>query len=80
LLLGIAALLTGVIVRGPLVAVGVLGFVIILVSTWFAVSSRRRGVAGRKPGGSSPRKSRGPVGRGLTDRFEERWRRRRDEG
>ena len=78
-LVGIALLMTGVAL--PLIPVSVVGFVLMLASALYAVSSWRRipgpgelGVATpARPGPRPPKKSR------LMDRVEERWRRRRDE-
>jgi len=76
--LGIAALLTGVIAKGPLIAVGVLGFVMMLASALFAVSSWRK-VSGEPPR-SATKPVRKPAKRSVADRFEDRWRKRRDQG
>src|SRR5947209_7213424 len=79
--LGIAALLTGVIAKGPLIAVGVLGFVVMLASALFAVSSWRK-VSGSSEVAPRPAQKgakRQPK-RSVTDRFEDRWRKRRDQG
>jgi hypothetical protein len=81
--LGIAALLTGVIAKGPLIAVGVLGFVVMLASALFAVSSWRKVTGGdaaaARPAQKSGKQQR-PAKRSVTDRFEDRWRKRRDQG
>ena len=83
-ILGLILLMTGV-VRPSLVAVSVLGFVLMLAAAVFAVSSWRK-IAGSGGGGEGPRPSgpaskskRKPAKRGVTERFEDRWRRRRDE-
>jgi hypothetical protein len=82
--LGIALLMTGVVAK-DMVMVSVLGFLLMLASAVFAVSNWRR-IPGADDGtaaaaaapGAKPKKRRGPR-RGIIDRFEERWRRRRDE-
>ena len=81
-ILGLVLLMTGV-VQPNLVAVSVLGFVLMLASALFAVTSWRKiagSADGPRPatpsGGKSKRK---PAKRGVTERFEDRWRRRRDE-
>ncbi len=78
--LGIAALLTGVIAKGPLIAVGVLGFVMMLASALFAVSSWRKVSGSEVPTRPAAKSSKRPAKRSVTDRFEDRWRRRRDQG
>jgi hypothetical protein len=79
--LGMAALLTGVIAKGPLIAVGVLGFVIMLASALFAVAGRRNLSAGGVTTTRSPSKpNKRPAKRSVTGRFEDRWRKRRDQG
>ena len=78
--LGIAALLTGVIAKGPLIAVGVLGFVMMLASALFAVSSWRKVSGSEVPTRPQSKSSKRPAKRSVTDRFEDRWRRRRDQG
>jgi hypothetical protein len=79
-ILGLVLLMTGV-VRPSLVAVSVLGFVLMLAAAVFAVSSWRK-IAGSGEGArpsTAPKSKRKPVKRGVTERFEDRWRRRRDE-
>lgn len=60
--------------------VGVLGFVLMVVSGYFAVSSWQRGVTGddedEEPRRVNP--SHGPGNQSVIDRMEERWNRRRD--
>ena len=81
---GIALLMTGVVAK-DLFMVSVLGFLLMLASAVFAVSNWRRipgaddGTAPRPAApGMKPKKRKGPR-RGVMERFEERWRRRRDE-
>jgi hypothetical protein len=76
--LGIVALLTGVIAKGPLIAVGVLGFVMMLASALFAVSSWRKVSGGDAPARAASKSSKRPAKRSVTDRFEDRWRKRRE--
>jgi hypothetical protein len=79
-ILGLVLLMTGV-VQPSLVAVSVLGFVLMLAAAVFAVSSWRK-IAGSGEGArpsSAPKSKRKPAKRGVTERFEDRWRRRRDE-
>jgi hypothetical protein len=80
--LGIALLMTGVVVQT--VPVSVLGFLLMLASAVFAVSNWRRIPVADDGSGAPPAaraaksaKRRGPR-KGLIERFEERWRRRRD--
>ncbi len=85
---GVVLLMTGLVAQ--VVAVSVVGFLAMLVSVFFAVTSYRtvttaaqlgvvEGGAVRKPR-SAPRKARaGSNGQGLMQRLEERWNRRRDE-
>jgi hypothetical protein len=80
--LGVGMLMTGVIVRGPLIAVSVLGFVLMLASALFAVSSWRKvstGAEGARPAPGRPAAKR-PAKRSVSDRFEDRWRKRREGG
>jgi hypothetical protein len=77
-ILGIAALLTGVIAKGPLIAVGVLGFVVMLAAALFAVSSWRKVSGGDAPSRAPAKSSKRPAKRSVTDRFEDRWRKRRE--
>jgi len=79
--LGLVLLMTGVISK--IVLVSVLGFVLMLATAVFAVSSWRRipGAAdttmpAARPAAKGKRKT---TRRGFVERFEERWRRRRDE-
>jgi len=92
--LGIVMLMTGA--MSQLIPLGVAGFVVMLVSAWYAVTSWRRVPEGddAEDAGtdgsvvdistaSARRKKRTPKpkSRGtFTERMEERWRRRRDEG
>lgn len=80
-ILGLILLMTGV-VQPSLVAVSVLGFVLMLAAAVFAVSSWRKIAGsgeGARPSSSAPKSKRKPAKRGVTERFEDRWRRRRDE-
>jgi hypothetical protein len=83
-LAGIALLMTGVMTQ-PVVSI--LGFVVMLASAFFALSSWRQmpttgdlGVGGtpQRSSKTTPRRSRGRGG--FMHRFEDRWNRRRDEG
>ena len=86
-ILGLVLLMTGV-VQPNLVAVSVLGFVLMLASALFAVTSWRKvsgSSDGSRPtappsgGGKAKRRPSGGGKRGMTERAEDRWRRRRDE-
>lgn len=78
-ILGIVALMAGAITE--MIAVGVAGFVVMLVSAWYAVTSWRRTPAPGDLGtfAQTPAKRRSGRRAGLMERVEERWRRRRDE-
>lgn len=85
-ILGVVLLMTGVV--STVWIVGVFGFVLMLASALFAVTSWRKvsgtGEAARSnvtqiKGGRQKGRTKGPK-RGMSERFEERWRRRRDEG
>lgn len=87
---GVVLLMTGLVSK--LIVVSVLGFVLMLASAFFAVSSYR-GVTSaaqlgvvdptgvrRPPRATTAKRSRGQARhRGLMARMEERWNRRRDE-
>lgn len=84
--LGVVLLMTGVV--SQVWIVGVFGFVLMLASALFAVTSWRKvsgsGEAARSnvhsiKGGRPKGRTKGPK-RGVTERFEDRWRKRRDEG
>ena len=84
--LGVVLLMTGVV--SQVWIVGVFGFVLMLASALFAVTSWRKvsgsGEAARSnvtsiKGGRTKGRTKGPK-RGMTERFEDRWRKRRDEG
>ena len=90
-LLGVAVLMAGAVTTE--IAVGVAGFVIMLGSAWYAVTSWRRVPAvgeigtfdagtGEKPQVSRSKPSRTAAARrrGFMERMEERWRRRRERG
>jgi hypothetical protein len=80
-LLGVVLLMTGVV--STIWIVGVFGFVLMLASALFAVSSWRKvagsGEPSRPAAGAKRPKGKAPK-RGVSERFEDRWRRRRDEG
>ena len=79
--LGVIMLMTGVIARGPMIVVSVLGFVLMLASALFAVSSWRKVSTGAETPRPAPGKSaKRPAKRGVSDRFEDRWRKRREGG
>ena len=88
-ILGVVALMAGLVTK--LVPVSVLGFVVMLAAALFAVTSYRQLTAAGKLGvvdntgtvrrpqqaQAAPRKARDH--RGLMEKFEERWNKRRDE-
>jgi hypothetical protein len=85
-LIGIVALMAGLVAQ--VAPISVLGFVIMLASAFFAVTSYRKLSAAGRLGvvdtGGDVRQPQAPARRtrdhrGLMDRFEERWNRRRDE-
>lgn len=85
-ILGVVLLMTGVV--STIWIVGVFGFLLMLASALFAVTSWRKvsgsGEAARSnvtsiKGGRTKGRTKGPK-RGMTERFEDRWRKRRDEG
>jgi hypothetical protein len=88
--LGIVVLMTGAVTG--VIPLGVGGFVVMLASAWYAVTSWRRvpqvGEIGTfeatpdAPKGQSHRPSRSATARrrGFMERMEERWRRRREGG
>lgn len=92
-LVGVVMLMTGAVTQ--VIALGVAGFVVMLASAFYAVTSWRRvpptdGTAGAdvpdiSPG--SPRRKRGPKGGkgprpsgSFMERMEQRWRNRRERG
>jgi hypothetical protein len=84
---GLCALLAGVItlngntVLGIVLGVG--GFLLMLVASWYALSARQRLRAVPAPSSVRSSKSRSRVGgprRSLTERLEQRWERRQDDG
>lgn len=93
---GVALLLTGAVTK--IIPVGILGFVVMLVSAYLALAAWRGqgaaaapasaappsdGQAGLRmvPGGKRTRRTREPRTQGsMMERFEERWRRRREQG
>lgn len=83
--LGVVLLMAGVIGGGGMIAVSVLGFVLMLSSAVFATTSWKRVAGGADTGRPAPTKGgRGSGGRQpkrkVSDRFEDRWRRRREQG
>jgi Protein of unknown function (DUF3040) len=90
--IGIVLLMTGAVSKTT--PLGVAGFVVMLVSAWYAVTSWRRvpaegeigtfdaGAAGEQPSASRIKSSRTAAARrrGFMERMEERWRRRRERG
>jgi hypothetical protein len=90
--IGIVLLMTGAVSKTT--PLGVAGFVVMLVSAWYAVTSWRRvpaegeigtfdaGTAGEQPSASRIKSSRTAAARrrGFMERMEERWRRRRERG
>jgi hypothetical protein len=84
-IVGVVLLMTGLVAQEPLISV--LGFVAMLASAFFALTSYRRvSAAGRlgvveggtvRPAQTTPRRTKDQ--RGIMERFEERWNRRRDE-
>jgi hypothetical protein len=89
-IVGVVLLMTGLVTQ--VVVVSIVGFLLMLASAFFAVTSYRAvttaaqlGVVDpsgvRRPAASSAgsRKSRGASGPGFMARMEERWNRRRDE-
>ena len=80
-LVGIAVVVTGVVLRVPLL--GVAGFVVMLGGVLFAIAPPRR--KGSAPASSTARAPRPSTGRpaqrqrsGFMDRLNERWERRQD--
>jgi UPF0716 family protein affecting phage T7 exclusion len=95
LVAGIGLLMAGAVTKTEIV--GILGFVVMLVSAYLALAAwRGHGSApvapGSEPegdgpalrvveGGKRPRRGRQPKSQGsMMERFEERWRRRREQG
>jgi hypothetical protein len=81
---GVVVLFTGLVKQ--IIPVGVLGFVVMLASVWFAVLSWQRlsKPAGSSSGGGgvtplNPKRRQKAHRGGFMDRIEERWRRRREE-
>jgi Protein of unknown function (DUF3040) len=88
-LLGVALLLAGVVSK--IIEVGVAGFLVMLASSMWALTSWRRigGSPAAAPRPSSvttlkrrrrKRRQRRPGGQGFMERMEERWRRRQEGG
>ncbi len=71
--LGIAALVTGVIIQQPLV--GILGFAIMFVGVLLAVAPPRRAAASEAPTPRADSRQRGPS---FMDSLNDRWDRRQD--
>ncbi|MGQ0846081.1 MAG: DUF3040 domain-containing protein [Sporichthyaceae bacterium] len=84
--LGIVLLMAGVIGGGGMIAVSVLGFVLMLGSAFFATTSWKRVAGGTDTGRPAPARGGGSAARrpaakrSVSDRFEERWRKRREQG
>jgi hypothetical protein len=84
LLAGTGMLIAGVAI--PSVLLGVAGFAVMVAAGWYAIGGRRHPVPGQAAGtagdsgaaGQSGRSRGKSAGSGVMDRFEERWRRRRD--
>ncbi|MCU1578202.1 MAG: hypothetical protein JWP19_406 [Rhodoglobus sp.] len=72
---GVATLVTGVVVRQPLV--GVLGFAIMFVGVLLAVAPPRRADHAARPAASTP-KRKSTSGGGFMDNLNERWDKRQD--
>jgi hypothetical protein len=72
---GVATLVTGVVVRQPLV--GVLGFAIMFVGVLLAVAPPRKADHAARPAASTP-KRKSPSGGGFMDNLNERWDKRQD--
>jgi hypothetical protein len=88
-LLGIVVLMTGAVTE--VIPLGVAGFVVMLGSAWYAVTSWRRvpavgeigtfdATATDRPQPRRPSRSSTARRRGFMERMEERWRRRREGG
>jgi hypothetical protein len=85
LIVGLGLLLAGVSVGWPL---GVVGFLVMLASAWWITSGWRNSSGSAAPAGAGPadRSSRTSKAQapkparstGMMDRFEDRWRRRRE--
>ena len=73
---GLGLLVAGVIVQGTStvvgVALGVAGFLLMLVGAWLALSTRSRQSAPKQPKTQAPKES-------LKTRLEERWQRRQED-
>ncbi len=82
--LGVVLLMAGVIGGGGMIAVSVFGFVLMLASAVFATTSWKRVAGGTDTGRPAPSRggssgpARRPAKRSVSDRFEERWRKRRE--
>ncbi len=100
--IGVALLMTGVVIRVS--PVGIIGFVVMLISAYLALAAWRGQAAasaegeeappedaepglrmvqgGKRPKRGASRKSHGSQGShgSMMERFEERWRRRREQG
>jgi hypothetical protein len=89
--LGVVLLMTGLVTT--VLPVSILGFIVMLVSLLFAITSWRQANAApdlkvvggtppggdRRTGGGRKGDTRRPSGRGFMGRMEDRWNRRRDE-
>jgi hypothetical protein len=85
-LVGIAVIVTGVIIRQPPVGplVGVAGFVLLVAGAVFAMAPPRRGAQARPsassstPGAARPSAARPARSGSMMDRLNDRWERRQD--
>jgi hypothetical protein len=77
---GLAILLAGVVTQAFYLVVGVIGFLVMLGFALLGVSAWKRLTAGSRPGRTAGSRSPTPPRPSMMERFEERWRRRRDEG
>ena len=75
---GLAILVAGVVTQVFYLVVGVVGFLVMLASALVMVASWRR-LTGFRPGGRAATGPAQPQRPSVMERFEERWRRRRDE-
>ena len=76
---GLAILVAGVVIQGAYLVVGVMGFLVMLGFALLGVSAWKRLTAGARPGRSSGNRTPAPQRPSVMERFEERWRRRRDQ-
>jgi hypothetical protein len=74
--LGIAVLVSGVVLRQPLIGVG--GFIVMFAGVLLAVGSPRRGSVTAMPRSTGPSSGRRPSRSSFMDRMNARWDRRQD--